>query len=92
MPLTEITVSVYSDQVALCNSKFFGLPINISEQSIIPVKFSKCLYLYGVVGSIVSISSIKTNGRKYSAIPLIYEWNIWVKRVFDIPNRWAISF
>ena len=92
MPLTESTVTIYSDQVALCNSEFFGFPINISEQSIIPVKFSKCLYLHDVIGSVVSISSIKTNGRKYFAIPLIYEWNVWVKRVFDIPNRRAISF
>ena len=82
---------LYSDQVALCNSKFSGVSINISEQSIIPSKFSKCLHLFGVVGSIVSISGIKTNDRKYSAIPLIHEWNIWVHRVFDIPNLWEIS-
>ena len=81
----------YSDQVALCSSNFFGVSINISEQSIIPIKFLKCLYLFGVVASIVSISGIKTNDRKYSAIFLIHEWNILVQRIFDIPNRWATS-
>ena len=60
---------LYSDQVALCSSKFFGVSINISEQSIIPIKFSKCLYLFGVVASIVSISGIKTNDRKYHHTP-----------------------
>ena len=53
--------------------KFFEVSINISEQSIIPIKFSKCLYLFGVVASIVSIPGIKTNDRKYSTIPLIHE-------------------
>ena len=81
---------LYSDQVALCSSKCFGVSVNISEQSIIPIKFSKCIYLFGVVTSIVSISGIKTNDRKYSAIRLIHEWNICVHRVFDIPNLWAI--
>ena len=64
---------LYSEEVALCSSKFFGVSINISEQSIIPIKFSKCLYLFGVAANIVSISGIKTNDRKYSAIPLIHE-------------------
>ena len=50
---------LYSDQVALCSSKFFGVFINISEQSIVPIKFSKCLYLFGVVAIIVSISGKK---------------------------------
>ena len=78
---------LYSDQVALCGSKFFGVSTNSSEQPIIPIKFSKCLYLFGVVTSIVSMSGIKTNDQKYSAIPLIHEWNIWVQRVFDIPSQ-----
>ena len=47
--------------------------MNISEQSIISTKFSKCLYLFGVVTSIVSISGIKTNDRECSTIPLIHE-------------------
>ena len=64
---------LYSDQFALCSSKFFGVSINISQQSIIQTKFSKCLYLFGVAASIVSISGIKTNDQKYSAIPLIHE-------------------
>ena len=34
--------------------------------------------------SVVLISGIKTNDRKYSALPLIHEGNIWVQRVFDI--------
>ena len=78
---------LYSYQVALCSSKFSGVSINISEQSIIPIEFSKCLYIFGVAASIVSISGLKANDRKYSAIPLIHGWNIWVHRVFDIQNE-----
>ena len=70
---------LYFDQVALYSSKFWGVFINITEQSIIPIKFPKCLYLFSVVASIVSISGIKTNDWKYFAIPLIHEWNIWVQ-------------
>ena len=52
---------LYSDQVALCSSIFFGVSINISEHSIISIKYMKCPYIFGVVASIVSISDTKTN-------------------------------
>ena len=44
--------------VALCNSRFFGVSIKISEQSIIPIKLLKLLYLFGDVAKTVSISGI----------------------------------
>lgn len=37
---------LWPDQKALCNSKFFLVSVNISKQSILPVKLLKSLYLF----------------------------------------------
>ena len=82
----ELEWCLYFDQVALFSSTFFGVSINISEQSIILIKFLKCLYLFGVVAIFRYLALKKMIKNVLPYLPLAHEWNIWVQKVFDIPN------
>ena len=60
-------VYIHSIHVALWSSKFLGVSMNTSEQSIIP-RLLNWRKWSGVVAKITSKSGIKTKTLKYSAI------------------------
>ena len=67
---------MYSLHIALCNSRFSGVSINTSVQSIIPIKLLKHRKRSVDVARTVSRLGIKTNALKYSAIARNQERNI----------------